>query len=254
MPPAFFIVWGTKVRTRPRGTRIDYCLGCLRLARHGVFAVETAGHVYYISIGYKEAARFTECEICGTRGEAELDTPAIDERRHGRQSIADLVSETNPDIDAAALANLEKEIAEHVTEEEREDSPFHALFANMTARLAEVSENSFGMFIGLLCVFGFAGAFAYAMVSAAANEYAITGAIVGIASLAGLIWAYRFTIHRRRVRSIKPFVERFASSTKNSRDDLLARLEHEDFAAYPKLRRHLTKPAYEAIDGVHDGV
>lgn len=239
MGPLFFIVWGTKVRTRSVGSRAEFCVGCLRVSRHDTSVVEHASHVYYISGSWREQVRLTECSICGTEEVSSPDAMLVALKSDTAQSIDSLINATNPEL-WKELGPVAKEIEARLPPPKRNMHILDHFCARHTEEFRDAEHN----------LSGWIGLFLLLFVGVVITTFAMTGEVLGYlvsAVLVVLLVKIRgYLIHRRVAKHVKPGLAKLLLATEIEWTTLESALETRDLN-YPKLRRHLSRPAYDAF-------
>ncbi len=76
------IVFGTKVRFKELGERMDLCPGCLLATRHVVKSASKSVHLQLVDLTEpREVNRFSECLVCGACLEADKELNVKDTRQ-----------------------------------------------------------------------------------------------------------------------------------------------------------------------------
>ena len=239
MLPMFFIVWGTKVRTRMLGVKGDFCNSCLRVCSHDVKSVEHASHVYYIHGRWHEKARYQECDICGALGHVEATVAMLEKGSAGTQSIESLITATNP-----ALPNHYGQIAQAIETNVPEAKRATHILDSFCVRSIEefkAAEAAIGGWVGLvLIIFLVAAGFAFALAGP------IIGSVVSVLLVVALIWIRHWGIHRWVAKRLRPRLISLLNATGIRWEQVESDLSSGNLN-YPKLRRHFSRSAYDTM-------
>jgi hypothetical protein len=231
--PLFFIVWGTKVRTRLIDYRGDFCPGCLRLARFKAMAVDKASHVYYIRGAYREALRYAECPVCATQIRLPSTSPPS-EPASANASVVDLV-QRNLLLTKAHLEELATSIRKKFSGEARNLQALRAFCINASAEFKRAESN----------VSGWCGLIAIAFIALAVPAFLknmILGISVSVVLFVALLAVRHWLIQSAMRRALRPRLEKLLQSSGLEWSDLESALERD--LKFPRLRRHLLRGHY----------
>jgi hypothetical protein len=231
--PLFFIVWGTKVRTRHLDYRGDFCPACLRLTKFKVLAIDKASHLYYIRGPYREVLQYAECPVCATQIRLP-STSASTEPASPNASVVELVKR-NLLLTNAHLEELASSIRKQFPGESRNLQALRAFCANANAEFKRVESNVSGWcgLIAIVCI---------ALAVPAFLKNLILGICVSVVLLAVLLAARHWLIQAGMRKSLRPRLEKLFQSSGLEWSDLEAALESD--LKFPRLRRHLLRGYY----------
>jgi hypothetical protein len=242
--PLFFIVWGTKVRTRHIDYRGDFCPGCLRLARFKTLAVDKASHVYYIRGPYREVLQYAECPVCATQIRLP-STSAPTGSAAPDASVIELVKQ-NLLLTKPHLEELASSIRNQFPGEFRNLQALRAFCINANAEFKKVESN----------VSGWCGLIAIASIALAIPAFLkspILGICVSAALLVVLLVARHWLIQAGMRKALRPRLEKLFQTSGLEWSDLEGALERD--LKFPRLRRHLLRGYYGDLQfgTAHDG-
>ncbi|HEV8001913.1 MAG TPA: hypothetical protein VGP63_18645 [Planctomycetaceae bacterium] len=228
--PLFFIVWGTKVRTRHVDYRGDFCPGCLRLAKFKVLAIDKASHVYYIRGPYREVLQYAECPVCATQIRLPSTSVPAEPTSPG-DSVVDLVKR-NLLLTNAHLEELASSICNKFPGESRNLHALRTFCTNANAEFKRVESN----------VSGWCGLIAIACIALAVPAFLknlVLGICVSVVLLAVLLVARHWLIQTGMRKALRPRLEKLFQTSGLEWSDLEAALERD--LKFPRLRRHLLR-------------
>lgn len=235
--PMFFIVWGTKVRVRPVGTRADYCPGCLHLSQFTMKSVQVSKHLYYIPLGYHEQSRIKECTICGGLFNADSNErcSACDD-----QSFETLLTETNPALTADKVAAIEAELDAKGGSEARRERALQYFLEKQNSVLTDARKQ-----VGFLTFLTLVACLA-PIICAFAEGGPTWGFAAMIMSVGMLLFVQRWDAHRQAAKVIKPRLVRFLGCKHFPFDDLERHCAGNG-SKFSRLCRHFATGRYDDL-------
>ncbi|MGD9648729.1 MAG: hypothetical protein AB7U73_23665 [Pirellulales bacterium] len=244
----FFIVWGTKVRQKTLGCRVDFCPGCLRRTTFDVKTVEQASHLYYIPGPYREVARYCECDLCATKTEAPLQISYVRPVEVSQLTIDQLAERTNPVLTREREEEIRAELCDKHGEGALKQAAVQSFLANLVPELKQAEDLGVGSLVVLvlgivLAVFGFI--------------WRVEAGIAAVAlAVIGFLGFYWWQYHWRGYRKLSPRIRKFLGDLPCQWSDLTQELDAlaQRERAFRKLRRHLSPHRYEQLAGEAAGL
>lgn len=179
--PAFFIVWGTKVRNNHLGFCADFCAGCLQMTTNELHTIESASHVYYIHGAFTEQARYLECMACGFRRNCDTSLEAQTQQH----SLALLMERARPPFSREDLRRLAHDVSSQLSQEARDKRRMACFCESQTQKLDKHNESNLMWIVAYIMAASVVGIIFYA------SENDIGAAItagVGSVGLTGLLY------------------------------------------------------------------
>jgi len=210
------IVWGAKVKLEQSGSLAMDCPVCLERTVGDQLVLLSARHIYFIHGGYKEAARYARCRLCGMAAPRPDDAIGMfDIPPDMFTANPDLIARSNPSL-AEKPKRLPDVFIEYPAGVTRVQAAlFGAILecANAQGKDDKVTGFTGGLALLLLPLAVFVSSYADNPVPPLAATF-----IIGAAFILNL---HLWMIHRAVAREMSPYVRRVLQHTNLTIDNLI---------------------------------